>query len=319
MIYGNPRVVDSTLVASLHIPGSESTDTVTAKVKRISDSKYYDFDDDTWKASPTTATAAMTWQGDGIWTYSFDSSDAGADTFLFYCNNSTRNYSDTVLIRTVSSSSISPDAWAGANLTTLGRYKAYAEIESGETDSTFDSRIETMIAAASQFISRALSGDPTHNAEFVAANYTEYHDGDGETGIIYPHHKPIISVTSIHDDTLRTFGSGSLVDSDDYVVSQDKMCIQRISSIWRVAGTTAVFSRGVQNIKLVYRAGFESLPEDLILLANKVTHYFMEKKEFEGQRSANYGEGMVVSTQEDLPLDIRRLMNAFDFHKWDIL
>lgn len=84
---------------------------------------------------------------------------------------------------------------------------------------------------------------------------TEYRDGDG-TDTIFTYHVPIVSITSIHDDTGRTYGSNTLIDSGDYVFYDRKIVL-----------TNGTFQHGggasSKNIQLIYFNGRAVAPEDL--------------------------------------------------------
>lgn len=85
---------------------------------------------------------------------------------------------------------------------------------------------------------------------FESSTLTEYQDGDGSQVIIVKK-IPIISVTSIHDDVDRVFGSDALIASDDYVVTEAEGKIELLNDV-----TTP----GLKNLKIVYIAGFSSVP-----------------------------------------------------------
>jgi len=87
--------------------------------------------------------------------------------------------------------------------------------------------------------------------------YTEYHPG-GAAYIVLKR-RPLISVTSIHDDTSHEFGSDVLVAATDYFTEPVELSIVRKKS-----GT---FQIGPNNLKVIYEAGFESIPPDVRRMA----------------------------------------------------
>jgi len=89
-------------------------------------------------------------------------------------------------------------------------------------------------------------------SSFKAADYTEYIDGES-TKYIFPINTPIISITSIHDDTDWVYGSDTLIENTEYRSVDERYIVSKDS----------LFGRGDQNIKLVYRAGYETIPGDL--------------------------------------------------------
>lgn len=87
---------------------------------------------------------------------------------------------------------------------------------------------------------------------FKATNYTEYIDGESSK-YIFPKNTPIISITSIHDDSDWSWAVDTLIAAADYRAVDAKYIVYRDS----------LFTTGDQNIKLIYRAGYENIPADL--------------------------------------------------------
>ena len=87
---------------------------------------------------------------------------------------------------------------------------------------------------------------------FKAANYVEYIDGES-TKYIFPKNTPIISITSIHDDTDWEYAADSLIADTEYRAVDERYIVYK----------DALFGRGDQNIQLTYRAGYETVPFDL--------------------------------------------------------
>lgn len=75
---------------------------------------------------------------------------------------------------------------------------------------------------------------------------TEYYDGRGRKDLLLDH-RPIISVTSIHDDTSRVFESNSLIASTKYVIEGGPGVIR--------AWNWGAFGDGTLNVKVIYVAG----------------------------------------------------------------
>jgi hypothetical protein len=82
--------------------------------------------------------------------------------------------------------------------------------------------------------------------KFDEATFTEYWNGDG-TDLLFVKNYPIISITSIHDDTGdHTYGASTLIDPTTYAIINDNH-VQMYASL---------FNKGVNNIKIVYVAGY---------------------------------------------------------------
>ena len=134
-------------------------------------------------------------------------------------------------------------------LTTRARVQEY-RVANGETlDSTpeINTQIDNLInSVSSRFESHC-------DRNFVSRAYTEYLDGKGSS-VIYPKQYPITDVESIHSDSGWKWLVKDLINSDNYRIVDE-------NSIVLKSGMT--FSDAVQNIKLVYTAGYNEIPYDL--------------------------------------------------------
>jgi len=126
---------------------------------------------------------------------------------------------------------------------TLDAVKEYLRISSSNDDTLLNNLIARAEDEADMYCHRV----------FAAATYTEYYDGNGLSKMNLKHY-PVNSITSIHDDLDREYGADDLIDSDDYVFEAD-------SGIVKLDGLT--FTGGIQNIKVIYNAGYATLPDDV--------------------------------------------------------
>ena len=94
---------------------------------------------------------------------------------------------------------------------------------------------------------------------FTATLYTEYHDGGGY-GLLFPDRYPITTVSGIYDDDSWTWDVDTLIDPTTYRV------IDRNRIVLKDGG---FFGNYVQNVKLIYTAGFATIPGDLKLACIK--------------------------------------------------
>lgn len=105
---------------------------------------------------------------------------------------------------------------------------------------------------------------------FKETTYTEYYDGTGDK-YLFLKNIPVISITSIHDDSDWTWGSSTALDSTEYRVMDDKYIIYQ-----------GFFSSGDQNIKVVYKAGYSTIPGDLKQAAIEETvRRYKHRKDFD--------------------------------------
>lgn len=131
-------------------------------------------------------------------------------------------------------------------LTALANVKEYLKIPVAETGD--DNILNRLISAADEFVKvyckRGLE----------AQAYTEYHSTKSGQDVLMLEQYPVNSITSIHDDPDRNYGSGSLIDTTYYVFEAEP-------GIVRLDGVT--FYAGFQNVKVIYNAGYATIPADL--------------------------------------------------------
>ena len=85
------------------------------------------------------------------------------------------------------------------------------------------------------------------------STYTEVFDGDGLTNTVLLRNLPVTAITSVFDDVARVFSSDSLLNAALYAFTAAG--VLKLEPEW-------VFTRGVQNVKVVYSAGYAAIPED---------------------------------------------------------
>ena len=111
--------------------------------------------------------------------------------------------------------------------------------------------------------------------------YTEYHRGGSSSIVLVC--RPLISVTSVHDDTSHEFGSTVLVASTDYFTDRPAVAIIRKKS-----GT---FQVGANNLKVIYDAGFESTPPFVRRLAVELVVAAHQRRANPNVKSAGIRDG----------------------------
>lgn len=132
-------------------------------------------------------------------------------------------------------------------LTTLARLKSLIGLK--DDDATNNVALAETIERVSAELSRKCGRRFEYEAEI-----TEYHDGDGISRQLYTRRLPIVAVTTLHDDPNRVYGTGDLIAAADYVIDKE-------SGLITLDGFA--FATGLQNIKLVYGAGYQVIPQDL--------------------------------------------------------
>ena len=184
---------------------------------------------------------------------------------------------------------------ASTDLATAAAVKAYMNI-SGSGD-------DALIASLIGYVSEAI--EKYCRREFASKTHTEYHDGGGFSKLLL-NHRPIISVTSVHDDLDRAFAAASLIDSDDYISRDQEGIIEWLHSSSTFPSTAAYFADGQLNVKVVYVAGYATIPSDLALacmmLVSKLftrgkQHADGIKSEGDGVYTVIYADGLIAGDE----------------------
>lgn len=124
-------------------------------------------------------------------------------------------------------------------LTSLSDAKAFL----GITGSSEDTIVGDLVNMASDVVNKYC------NRKFLAADYTEYYNGDGTFELILKNY-PVNSVDSLYDDVLRAFDSTSEID-----VSADVL-VDGSTGILRLWNNESAFEPGQANVKVTYNAGY---------------------------------------------------------------
>lgn len=132
-------------------------------------------------------------------------------------------------------------------LTTLARVKELLGIKAD------DGQHDALLAETIERVSKELSTTCGRVFEFESA-LTEFYDGDGKTRTLLLRRAPIVTITTIHDDINRTYGTATLIQATDYVIDKD-------AGLVTLDGFA--FATGLQNIRVIYDAGYKVIPQDL--------------------------------------------------------
>lgn len=169
----------------------------------------------------------------------------------------------------------------------------------GISDTSLDDVIDLLIPQADAIIKGYLK------REIEEATYTEYYSGTGDQTLILKQ-TPVQSITSVNEDRDGFYGDGTdafpastlLVEGTDYVLRKDDASatevsksgiLYRINSAWprpysRKRGQIAS-SPGIAmgNIKVVYVAGWETVPADITFAANKLVTSMLQSLDAGGR------------------------------------
>lgn len=136
--------------------------------------------------------------------------------------------------------------------------------------------------------------------------YTEYYDGD-ETPILRLDQHPIVSVTSIHIDGARTFSAAALVPATDIIGDAKSYALGFVELL------TYRFSRGVKNVKVVYSAGYSTVPLDLSMAVKQIVakQFKVAEKKMFAEGSYQVGDTTVTLSPDAFPKDALEVLRSY--------
>ncbi|WP_298865105.1 hypothetical protein [uncultured Gimesia sp.] len=169
----------------------------------------------------------------------------------------------------------------------------------GISDTSLDAAIDLMIPQADAIIKGYLQ----RNIE--QAIYTEYYSGSGDK-VLLLNQTPVQSITSVHLDSDGYYGDGTdafptssvLVEGTDFVLQKDDATNTEVSKSGIVYHTGKGWPRpssrlqgqltsapgiGIGNIKVVYVAGWATVPSDIQFAANKLVISMVQSMDHGGR------------------------------------
>ncbi len=163
-----------------------------------------------------------------------------------------------------------------ADLVTLQQYKDFAGLQSLKNDA----RINIVIDQVSQLV-KSYCG--TTIIDYASTNKTEYFNiGQGVDRVILEE-SPLLQVVSVEERTSQADAYVTLItENSDSSGKYEYIADMESDSIVRTTSTgTKPFPKGMKAVKVVYKAGYTSTPDDLKLAVFDLIKYYMkdERKE----------------------------------------
>lgn len=173
----------------------------------------------------------------------------------------------------------------------------------GITDSTQDAFLESLVNRSYKILETWLG------RKMKAADYTEYYDGpdDEYPDQILLNQFPLNSIASLHDDLDRNFGSDMLVSSTDYVLYKER-------GIVRLFRNQACFQKGIQNIKIVYNAGYTTIPGDLADACIQMVEHMFNRARTGGFDTASLGGKSETYDKDEIPAAVKRTLRHYKIY-----
>ena len=155
-------------------------------------------------------------------------------------------------------------------IATAANVRAYIRALTGTSEDTL---LNSFILRFDR-VGSSYCGFPTASnlSTFENNTYTHYFDGDGSDRLQL-RVAPANTITSVHVDVDREYGSDSLVASSDYELFTDEGLL-----LLKTDSDQGSFSTGYRSVKVVYTAGFTSIPDAIVHACGiQGNHWYMNR------------------------------------------
>lgn len=190
-------------------------------------------------------------------------------------------------------------------IVTTADIKAFLNIPT--TDTSFDTQLGLFVDAASQMIVNRIgpvAGSPT---------YDEWYDG-GSPSIVL-RHTPVQSITSITESygssavytlTAQVLDSGSVGGAYGYSGDLSRGLLTR-----RVSGIATHFAAGLQNVHVVYVAGYATVPADIEQAAKLLIQHMWATQRGGSKRPGQGNDDIYVGLSFTWPRRVEEILSAY--------
>lgn len=136
--------------------------------------------------------------------------------------------------------------------------------------------------------------------------YTEYQDGDG-TNVVRLDQRPIVSITSVNSDPARLFEAASAIPSAD-IISDPKG--QRLGFVELL---TYRLLKGIKSTKIVYSAGYATIPDDLSMAVKLIVckQFKVVSKKMFAETSQSSGNLTITLSVDAWPKDAMQIIGSY--------
>ena len=201
-----------------------------------------------------------------------------------------------------------------ADLITLQKYKDFAGLQGVQTDA----RINVIIDSISQLIKNYCG---TSFIDFYSSDKTEFFDIlDNHTTRIMLGESPLVSVSQVQEREDQSSSYVTLITENSDSSDKYEYMIDTVTdSIVRTNSTTDIpFPRGRKAVKVVYRAGYSSTPEDLKLACFDLVKYYLKDERKDRMTIAGATVENAVSTSirnnAGFPDHIKRVLDMYKIY-----
>ena len=200
-----------------------------------------------------------------------------------------------------------------ADLVTLQQYKDFSGLQSLKNDA----RINIVIDQVSELV-KSYCG--TTIIDYASTNKTEYFNiGLGVDRIILEE-SPLIQVVSVEERTSQADAYVTLItENSDSSGKYEYIADMESDSIVRTTSTgTKAFPKGLKAVKVTYKAGYTSTPDDLKLAVFDLIKYYLKDERKERMQIA--GASVENQTSSSLagnigfPDHIKRILDMYKIY-----
>jgi hypothetical protein len=135
--------------------------------------------------------------------------------------------------------------------------------------------------------------------QFKSRQYTEYYDGNNSNRL-FPKRTPIISVTSIYNDVDWVYGVDKLITATNYKIVDNTYITFK-----------EIICKADQNIKLVYTAGYVTIPGDIKLAALKEVARAFDRRFEADITGKSLNDGSVQYTEKGLLKETKDTLDKY--------
>ena len=172
-------------------------------------------------------------------------------------------------------------------------------------DSVLNTLIQRVDGLMASYCGYPAQGGTAGAATLEDVTYTHYLDGPVRSRELRLPVSPVVSVTSIYDDPLMTYGSDELIDSSNYTLyGADGLVIltETANHSWNTARRT---------IKVTYVAGWESIPAALKHATILQTVHLFQHRDTIGKSSLSKAGGSASVKSLELLPEVRQALAPF--------
>ena len=195
------------------------------------------------------------------------------------------------------------------SLTSVSVLKEYLPEIQG---SSIDADLTSLIARVEGFIAQYLGFSLSHAATSYTldtATYTLYVDSPmfELEYVLQSPIKPIVSITSIHSDTNRVYGSATEIEGSQYEIDKE------LGRIMLKDTSPDSFDTGFRAVKIVGTFGFSTSnpPSDLVHAICVYCSHLQRAKSNQGNVSVTQRNSTVTLSPRTMPVEVKEILRGY--------